>query len=155
MVEEKRTDAELAGEPVGYWTKVAYEAVTGFIREGLAELGFTHPQYWILRHLSKDDISADGEGLTVSELERAMSAYLRAEDDLAAEAAVLLERGWITRDDAGRLWITEAGDQARAGLKERIPAIRERIHEGVDDADYVTTLRVLRQMIRNTGRTVE
>ncbi|WP_399217708.1 hypothetical protein [Streptomyces sp. SAJ15] len=70
------------------------------------------------------------------------------------EADVLLERGWLTRDDAGRLWITEPGEAARADLKRHTPAIRDRIHQGIDDADYVTTLRVLQRMIRNTGGTV-
>ncbi|GAB2836556.1 hypothetical protein GCM10022221_39660 [Actinocorallia aurea] len=31
------------------------------------------------------------------------------------------------------------------------PAIRAEIHRGIDDADYVIALKVLRQLIRNTG----
>ncbi|WP_433554120.1 hypothetical protein ACQP08_13865 [Micromonospora zamorensis] len=46
--------------------------------------------------------------------------------------------------------ITEAGEAARVDLKQHAPAIRARIHHGIDDADYVTALKVLRQMIRNT-----
>ncbi|MFI7304021.1 hypothetical protein ACIBM8_12490 [Micromonospora aurantiaca] len=83
-----------------------------------------------------------------------MRSYLRAEDDLDAEAEVLRERGWLTRDADGRLRITEAGEDARLRLKQHAPGIRARIHDGVDDADYVTTLKVLRRMIRNTGGTV-
>ena len=144
------SDAELAGQPAAYWAGVAYGAIIAFIRARHAELGFTQPQYWLLRHLSKNDISIDGHGMTIAELEQAMSSYLRDEDDLAVEAEVLLERGWLTRGDAGRLWITESGDEARADLKRHAPAIRDRIHHGIDDADYVTALKVLRQMIRNT-----
>lgn len=33
------------------------------------------------------------------------------------------------------------------------PAIRAALHEGIDDADYVTTLKVLQQLIRNSGGT--
>jgi hypothetical protein len=29
--------------------------------------------------------------------------------------------------------------------------VRARIHDGIGDADYVTTLKVLRRMIRNVG----
>ncbi|OSZ57026.1 transposase, partial [Streptomyces pharetrae CZA14] len=36
-------------------------------------------------------------------------------------------------------------------LKQHAPAIRARIHEGIEDADYVTALRVLQRMIRNTS----
>lgn len=111
------------------------------------------PGYWLLRNLSPNDVSPDGQGMIIPELQQAMSSYLGAEDDLQTEAQVLVGRGWLTRDDEGRLWITAAGDQARADLKQHAPAMRDRIHQGIDDADYVTTLKVLQQMIRNTART--
>ncbi|MEU7994105.1 hypothetical protein AB0B83_02025 [Micromonospora sp. NPDC049060] len=70
-----------------------------------------------------------------------MSSYLRAEDDLDVEAKALLERGWLTRDDEERLWITAAGEDARVSLKQHAPAIRARIHKGIDDADYAAPSR--------------
>ncbi|TDC44062.1 MarR family transcriptional regulator [Micromonospora sp. KC213] len=145
------SDAELAGQPAAYWTGVAYESLIAFIRARHAELGFTQPQFWLLRNLSSNDLLPEGGGMTVPELRQAMSSYLRAADDLEAEAEALLERGWLTRTEEGRLWITEAGEDARVSLKQHAPAIRARIHEGIDDADYVTTLKVLRQLILNTG----
>ncbi|MCT2589774.1 MarR family transcriptional regulator [Streptomyces sp. N2-109] len=151
MKNQHTPDAELAAQPAAYWTKIAYEAVIAFTRAQQAELGFSQPQYWLLRHLSENDISPDGLGKTIPELQQAMGSYLRPEDDLEAESATLLERGWLTLDSEGRLWITEAGDEARAALKNHAPAIRDRIHQGIDDADYVTALKVLQQMIRNTG----
>ncbi len=147
------SDAELAGQPAAYWTGVAYESLIAFTRARQAEHGFTQPQFWLLRNLSPNDLLPGGGGLTVPELRQAMASYLRAEDDLDAGAEVLRQRGWLSRDADGRLWITEAGEAARDRLKQHAPAIRARIHEGVDDADYVTTLKVLRQMIRNTGGT--
>ncbi|MFD8598295.1 MarR family transcriptional regulator [Kitasatospora sp. NPDC059646] len=151
MTTQHLSDAELAGQPAAYWTGVAYQALISFTRSQQAELGFTQPQFWLLRNLSVNDISPDGRGMTVPELRQAMSSYLRPEDDLAAEAEVLLGRGWLTRDAEDRLWITDAGEEARVDLKRHAPAIRARIHRGIDDADYVTTLKVLQQMIRNTG----
>ncbi|MFF4880797.1 MULTISPECIES: MarR family winged helix-turn-helix transcriptional regulator [unclassified Micromonospora] len=150
MATQHLSDAELAAQPAAYWTGVAYEALIAFTRARQAEFGFTQPQFWLLRNLSKNDISPDGHGMTITELKLAMSSYLRPEDDLEAEAEVLLERAWLTRDDQGRLWITEDGDEARADLKKHAPAIRDRIHQGIEDTDYVTALKVLRQMIRNT-----
>ncbi|WP_433651326.1 hypothetical protein ACQP2C_01535 [Micromonospora zamorensis] len=50
----------------------------------------------------------------------------------------------------GNSRVTEAGEAARVDLKQHAPAIRARIHRGIDDADYVTAPKVLRQMIRNT-----
>ncbi|WP_331734932.1 MarR family transcriptional regulator (plasmid) [Streptomyces sp. NBC_01166] len=151
MTSQHISDAELAAQPAAYWTGVAYEALIAFTRAQQAGLSFTQPQFWLLRNLSKNDISPDGHGVAIPELQQAMNTYLRPEDDLAAEAEVLLGRGWLTRDAEGRLWITAAGDEARANLKQHAPAIRDRIHQGINDADYVTALKVLRQMIRNTG----
>ncbi|MEU3728392.1 MarR family transcriptional regulator [Streptomyces sp. NPDC033538] len=151
MTNAPTSDAELAAQPAGYWTGMAYEAVISFIRARQAELGFTQPQFWLLRNLSENDISPDGHGMTIPELQQAMNSYLRPEDDLGAEAEVLLGRGWLTLDAEGRLWITESGEEARAGLGQHTPAIRDHIHRGIDDADYVTTLKVLQQMIRNTA----
>lgn len=146
----KTSDAELAAQPAAYWTGVAYEALIAFTRAQQAELGFTQPQFWLLRNLSEHDLSPDGHGMTVPDLQQAMKTYLRPEDDLAAEANVLLDRDWLTRDSEDRLWITNAGEQARRTLLDHAPTIRARIHQGIDDADYVTTLKVLQQMIQNT-----
>lgn len=109
MTIQQMSDAELAGQPAAYWTGVAYEALIAFTRARQAEKGYTQPQFWLLRNLSANDISPDGEGMTLPELREAMASYIRPEDDLAAEAAVLLERGWLTRDAESRLWLTEEG----------------------------------------------
>lgn len=148
------TDEELAAQPVAYWTKLAYEATIGFVRRKQAEVGFTQPRFWMLRFLSVNDVSEDGQGRSVEELRSAMVSFLRPEDDLAAEAEVLLASGWVTRDGEGRLWITEAGDAARAGLKDRAPEWRVELHDGITDAEYATTLRVLMRMMGNAGATV-
>ncbi|BCJ48805.1 hypothetical protein Asp14428_02800 [Actinoplanes sp. NBRC 14428] len=143
-------DAELAAQPAAYWTGVAYESLIAFTRARQVELGFTQPQFWLLRNLSPRDLRPEGGAATVPQLREAMRTYLRPEDDLEAEAAVLVDRGWLTRDDDG-FRITDAGERARVGLKEHAPAIRALLHKDIDDADYVTTLKVLRQFIRNTG----
>jgi len=153
MKNQQISDAALAGQPAAYWTGVAHEALIAYTRAQQAEKGYTQPQFWLLRNLSANDISPDGEGMTPVELRKAMDTYIRPEDDLAAEAEPLVRRGWLTRDAEGRLWLTEAGEQARVDLARNAPAIRAALHEGIDDADYVTTVKVLRQLIRNAGGT--
>ncbi|OXM58081.1 transposase [Amycolatopsis thailandensis] len=145
------SDVELAGQPAAYWTGVAYEALIAFTRARQAEKGYTQPQFWLLRNLSANDISPDGRGMTLAELQAAMVSYIRPEDDLVAEAEVLLERGWLTRDSENRLWLTEEGEQARVDLARNAPAIRAALHDGIDDTDYVTTVKVLQRLIRNAG----
>ncbi|MFH8236785.1 MarR family transcriptional regulator [Streptomyces sp. NPDC018321] len=151
MTTQQLSEAELAKQPAAYWTGAAYEALIAYTRARQAEKGYTQPQFWLLRNLSVNDISPDGAGMTLPELRAAMASYVRPEDDLAAEAEVLLERGWLTRDTGGRLWLTEEGEQARVDLARNAPAIRAALHEGIDDADYVTTVRVLQRLIRNAG----
>ncbi|ARZ65892.1 MarR family transcriptional regulator [Streptomyces sp. HU2014] len=154
MTPQQISDAELAGQPAAYWTGLAYEALIAFTREQMTAKGYTQPQLWLLRNLSANDISPDGEGMTLPELREAMASYIRSEDDLAAEAAVLLERGWLTQDAEERLWLTEEGEQARVDLARNAPAIRAALHEGIDDADYVVTMKVLQKLIRNAGGTL-
>ncbi|WP_430477884.1 MarR family transcriptional regulator [Streptomyces sp. P11-1] len=154
MTTQQISDAGLAGQPAAYWTGVAYEALIAYIRAQQAAKGYTQPQFWLLRNLSVNDISPDGEGMTLSELREAMASYLRPEDNLAAEAEALLERGWLTQDTEDRLWLTPEGEQARVDLARNAPAIRAALHKGIDDADYVTTVKVLQQLIRNAGGAV-
>ncbi|MFF5369830.1 MarR family transcriptional regulator [Streptomyces sp. NPDC013187] len=154
MTTQQSLDADLAGQPAAYWTGVAYEALIAYTRAQQAEKGYTQPQFWLLRNLSVNDISPNGEGMTLPELRKAMTSYTRPEDDLAAEAEVLLERGWLARDAEDRLWLTEDGEQARVDLARNAPAIRAALHEGIDDVDYVTTVKVLQRLIRNAGGTV-
>lgn len=153
MTTQQDSDAELVNQPAAYWTGVAYEALIAYIRARQAEKGYTQPQFWLLRNLSVNDISPDGEGMTLPELQEAMTSYIRSEDDLAAEAEVLLGRGWLTRDAGDRLWLTPEGEQARVDMAGIAPAIGAVLHEGIDDADYVTTIKVLRRLIRNAGGT--
>ncbi|MGW6564124.1 MarR family transcriptional regulator [Streptomyces sp. NPDC054975] len=153
MTDRSMSDEELARQPAAYWTGVAYEALIAFTRARQLEKGYTQPQFWLLRNLSVNDISPDGEGMTVAGLREAMKSYIRPEDDLEAESAVLEERGWLKRDAENRLWLTEEGEQARVDLARHSPAIRAALHEGIDDADYVVALRVLGQLVRNAGGT--
>ncbi|MFJ7771070.1 MarR family transcriptional regulator [Streptomyces sp. NPDC097107] len=154
MATRQISDAELAGQPAAYWTGVAYRALIAYTQAQLVEKGCTQPQSWLLRNPPANDISPDGEGMTLPELREAITSCVRPEDDLAAEAGVLLERGWPARDAGHRPWLTEEGERARLDLARDTPAIRAALHEGIDDADYVITLKAPRRLIRDAGGTV-
>lgn len=152
---EAADDAELAAQPVGYWTGLAHTEVIAYIRARQAELGITQPQFWLLRNLSSDDLSPDGAPRSLAELTEAMSTYLLPTDDLVPEAAALVERGWLTETDDGRVRITPEGEAARLRVKTIGPSVRAHVHEGISDTDYATTVRVLRRMIANVTRDAE
>ncbi|WP_436771691.1 MarR family winged helix-turn-helix transcriptional regulator [Yinghuangia sp. YIM S09857] len=143
------SDAELAAQPVGYWTGLAHREVIAYIRSRQAELGVTQPQFWLLRNLSPDDLSPDGGPQSLDELADAMSTYLLPEDDLGPESAALVARGWLAEEADGRVRIAPEGEAARLRVKEIGPSVRAHLHEGIDDADYATTVRVLQRMIAN------
>ncbi|MEO3976585.1 MarR family transcriptional regulator [Streptomyces sp. CAU 1734] len=130
---------------------LAHRSTVAFIRRELAALGLTQPQYWILRHLSPGDPAPDAAGLTVAGLTALMRSYTDDATDPAAEAAALVANGLVARDAAGALTITGAGALAHRRVKEHAPLIRERIHAGVDPAEYAVMVRVLRRIIANTG----
>ncbi|MGV0099916.1 MarR family transcriptional regulator [Streptomyces californicus] len=154
MPEQHLSDVELAAEPAAYWTGIANKALLAYTRARQAEKGYTQPQFWLLRNLSADDISPDGAGMTLPELQEAMASYIQPQDDLAAEAAELVRRGWLRQDAGGALWITEEGEQARLALKGNAPALRAALHAGIREEDYVTTVKVLRRFVRNAGGTI-
>lgn len=154
MTTRQVPDTGLAAQPAAYWTGLAYEALIAFTRAEQGGLGFTQAQFRLLSNLSRNGISPDGHGMTVPELQQAVSSCVRTEDDLESEARALPERGWLTRDTQGLLRITGAGEEARLRLERHAPHIRGRIHLGIDDAHCITALKVLRQMIRNTAGTV-
>lgn len=142
-------DQRLAGQPAAYWTRLAYESLIAFTRREQEARGYTQPQFWLLRHLDPADLAAGADGATLGELSAAMVEYLREEDDLGLAAGALVERGWLERD-GDRLRITGAGRAGRLELARNAPAIRAAIHEGIDDADYVTTVKVVQRLIANT-----
>lgn len=129
---------------------IAHRAVMSYIQSRLAALGLTQPQYWVLRHLCPTDPAPDAAGRTVAELATLMRAYLDDGHDPEPDVAALVADGAVTRDTNGRLALTEAGRRAHARVKEQAPAIHDRIHDGIEDADYATMLRVLRRIIHNT-----
>ncbi|GAA2533640.1 MarR family transcriptional regulator [Streptomyces sp. NPDC000678] len=152
MPTRQTPDVDLAGQPAAYWTGVAHEALIAYTRARQAEKGHTQPRFRLLRNLSENDLSPDGGG-TLPEPREAMTSRVRPEDDLAAEAGVLVERGWLSRDAEDRLRLTEEGERARVDFARNAPAIRAALHEGIDDTDYVTTVKVLQRLIRNAGGT--
>lgn len=46
------TDDVLASQPIGYWAGLVHEAVTRRLRDAMARIDATQPQYWVLNRVS-------------------------------------------------------------------------------------------------------
>ncbi|MFE1764850.1 MarR family winged helix-turn-helix transcriptional regulator [Streptomyces angustmyceticus] len=138
------TDDMLAGQPIGYWSGRAHAVVTRQLRDALAEIDVTQPQYWVLNSVkycpeapSRDEVAA--RLLTLAD----------GPHDIARTVAQLVHRGWLRADAGQRLHLTDAGEAARMRLRELVTDLRAVVHDGISDEEYVAALKVLRRMISN------
>ncbi|MFB6723113.1 MarR family winged helix-turn-helix transcriptional regulator [Kribbella sp. NPDC056345] len=144
------SDADLADQPIGYWSSAAGQIVVHHIRTTLAEYGLTQPQWWIL-----NQVPGDGSARGRADVVGVLRGYLEFGDqDIEHDIDALLRRELLTQEtsDGGRvLRRTAAGDDLHRRAAARQQQTRAEIHEGIDDADYVLALKVLQRMIHNVG----
>ncbi|MFH8795555.1 MarR family winged helix-turn-helix transcriptional regulator [Streptomyces sp. NPDC017941] len=139
------SDAGLADQPIGYWSSAAGKAVVHHIRTMLAENGLTQPQWWVL-----NQVDGHPEGRGREEVVEVLRGYLEfGEGPLHHDIDSLARRGLLTEGGDGTLHLTEEGSQLRGRVAALQGRTRGEIHEGIDDAEYVRTLKVLQRMIYN------
>lgn len=135
----------LAAQPIGAWTGEAYRRVAGALRDQLAVEDLTQPHWWTLNHAAEDP-----DKWTRAALTERLAPY----DDLATDFDGvyddLVARGWLT-EEAGAMALTEAGEAARLRARDRNLVAHQQMHEGIDTADFVTTVNVLRRIVANLG----
>ncbi|MCA6094273.1 MarR family winged helix-turn-helix transcriptional regulator [Streptomyces sp. SCA3-4] len=139
--------ANLAGQPIGYWSWAANKAVIRHIRSAMARVGITQPQWWVLNR-----VDAAPDGKSRQELRDLLAASLDEGNDgidIALDTAVA--RGWVRSTDEGRFLLTDAGREAKERTMEVVVRVREEIHAGIPDEEYATVVRVLQRMVENTG----
>ncbi|MFI6287187.1 MarR family winged helix-turn-helix transcriptional regulator [Streptomyces sp. NPDC051018] len=140
-------DAGLVRQPIGYWSWAAHDAVVSHIRAELAGFGLSQPQWWVLSQLAD---SPGGRDRT--ELAGFLQGYLGAgATAIGDEIDTLLGRDLVVLGPDGLLRNTASGAELQARAAERQPAVRARIHDGIEDEEYVRTLKVLQRMIHNAG----
>lgn len=136
-------DDALATQPVGYWSGLAHSAVTRHLRDALARVDVTQPQYWVLNRVRHGPVAPTREEL-VAEL----TPLADGPQDISRAVDQLLHRGWISRGGQ-RFALTDDGEAARARLRELVTGLRAEVHRGISDAEYVAALKVLRTMVAN------
>ncbi|MFJ3878887.1 MarR family winged helix-turn-helix transcriptional regulator [Streptomyces sp. NPDC090077] len=138
------SDDALATQPIGYWSGLAHEAVTRHLRDAMARIDVTQPQYWVLNRVN------GGAGAPVrEEVAAQLTPLADGPHEIARVVDQLLHRGWLHADEDGRLRLTGEGEAARVRLRALVTEQRAVVHEGIDDAEYVTALKVLRRMAAN------
>lgn len=138
---------ELAAQPIGGWTGEAYRRVVGSLRAQLAVEGLTQPHWWTLNH-----VAGDPDRWTRATLVERLAKYEDLGLDFDGVFDDLVARGWLTEDaDSGAMTLTEAGEAGRVRAGERNARVHQQMHEGIETADFVTTINVLRRIVANLG----
>ncbi len=92
--------------------------------------------------------------MPLPEPQEAVASHIRPEDDPGSEAAEPVRPEWLRPAPEGTSWITGEGEGASLALKGNAPALRAALHAGIREEDYVTTVKALRQFVRNAGGTI-
>ncbi|MFF1924687.1 MarR family winged helix-turn-helix transcriptional regulator [Streptomyces sp. NPDC058221] len=138
------TDDMLATQPIGYWSGLAHASVTRHLRDAMARIDVTQPQYWVLNRVH------GGTGApTREEVIGQLTPLADGQHEIARVVDQLIHRGWLRTDAGQRLHLSEAGEAARVRLRELVTGLRAVVHEGISDEEYVAALRVLRRMVAN------
>ncbi|MGC5343042.1 MarR family winged helix-turn-helix transcriptional regulator [Streptomyces sp. DT171] len=139
------TDDMLATQPFGYWGGLAHRSVISHIRDAMARVDVTQPQWWTLNRVLA------GDGPTPESVAEQLAPVTDHPREAPRVTDQLLHRGWLAVDADRRLSLTDAGRDAHARIKRLVTDLRAEIHEGISDEEYVITLKVLRRMIDNVN----
>ncbi|MEU7725536.1 MarR family winged helix-turn-helix transcriptional regulator [Streptomyces sp. NPDC040724] len=137
-------DDVLATQPVGYWSGLAHAAVTRHLRDAMARIDVTQPQYWVLNRVNGGTAPPSREEVVTQLTPLADGPY-----EIARVIDHLLHRGWLRLDAGQRLHLTDAGEAARVRLRGLVTEVRAVVHQGISDEEYVAALKVLRTMVAN------
>ncbi|WP_243870110.1 MarR family winged helix-turn-helix transcriptional regulator [Streptomyces liangshanensis] len=136
----------LANQPVGYWTGLAHDAVTRHLRDAMARVDVTQPQYWVLNRVNGGP-EAPGRDEVVAQLTHLADGPY----EIPRVIDQLLHRRWLRTDADRRLHLTDDGEAARVRVRELVTGLRATVHAGISDEEYVAALKVLRRMVSNIG----
>ncbi|MDX3534526.1 MarR family winged helix-turn-helix transcriptional regulator [Streptomyces sp. MB09-01] len=132
-----------ASQPVGCWSGLVHEAVTRYLRDAMAGIHVTQPQYWVLDRVN------GGAAARVVRTWSPSSPLADGPHEIARVIDQLLHRGWLRFDAGRRLHLTDSGEAARVRLRGLVTEVRAVVHQGISDEEYVAALKVLRTRVAN------
>ncbi|MEU4358646.1 MarR family winged helix-turn-helix transcriptional regulator [Streptomyces virginiae] len=137
--------AQLAAQPIGYWSREVANLAIGALRTALAEEDLTQPHWWTLNHVA----GAPG-AWTRPTLTTKLAPYDDQHTDFDTVYDDLTARGWLAETTDG-MTLTEAGEAGRLRAQARNAKVHTAMRQGIDDAEYAATIDVLRRMAGNLG----
>ncbi|MER5275068.1 MarR family winged helix-turn-helix transcriptional regulator [Streptomyces sp. NPDC002809] len=138
------TDDALATQPIGYWSGLAHAAVTRHLRDAMAAIDVTQPQYWVLNRVNGGPAAPCRE-----EVVGQLTPLADGPHEIARAVDQLVHRGWLSVDAGQLLCLTDTGEAARVRVRELVTGLRAVVHDGISDEEYVAALKVLRRVIAN------
>ncbi|MFF7774862.1 MarR family winged helix-turn-helix transcriptional regulator [Streptomyces tanashiensis] len=138
------TDDVLATQPIGYWSGLAHTTVTRHLRDAMARIDVTQPQYWVLNRVDGGPAAP-----TRAEVVAQLTPLADGPHEMSRVVDQLDHRGWLRVDAGERLHLTDAGKAARLRLRTLVTELRGVVHRGISDEEYVAALKVLRTMVAN------
>lgn len=105
------TEDELVAQPIGYWSGAVHKAVVNQLRDAMSTIDVTQPQWWTLTRVDA------GGGLNREDVAMQLGGIADTPYEIPRAIDQLLYRGWIASDEAGRLYLTDAGRTAQARIR--------------------------------------
>lgn len=129
--------------PIGFWLKLVDRLIDEQFASTLDEHGVTRRQWQLLNVLTT-------EPATVDALDAAVAPFVVDGESSGEHLAELVESGWVSVS-VGTYALEERGRAALDRLSQVVSAQRTLVTEGLTQAQYDETLRVLETMARNLG----
>ncbi|MCW0214961.1 MAG: MarR family winged helix-turn-helix transcriptional regulator [Pseudonocardia sp.] len=127
--------------PIGWWLKQVDRLIEASFDRLLAAEGVGRRHWQALNAVAGGADTPDAVGVALAPFRGAGPPHTVIVDQLVS-------RGWVQRA-AGRITVTPTGSAARGRLIVAVRQYRARITEGIDEADYRTTVATLQRMARN------
>ena len=129
--------------PIGYWLKHLDRLIEDTFSRTLAGQGLTRRHWQVLNTLAHGPASP-------ADLTKALDPFLR--DDPTGQAtteADLIDRGWVSHDQDGRLCLTLHGQTAHQQTHKQVQQTRELMLHGVHVGEYAAVIDILTRMAAN------
>lgn len=130
-------------KPIGYWLKEADKLITEKVNENLAKYNLTRFHWQVLNTIKNKD------AITKAEILHLLQNFID-ENKLNQILDDFQKRIWIKEDSD--IQITEEGKNAFKEILESQQQTRVQLFEGLTMEEYETTIKVLKQVVKNARK---